>query len=226
MNFRSDVAFNELEEKGLIFPHGVHPGSYPGGFNLILLESDWNAYTWNPPQAFPELGVDASAGTKPTWAELQSAFFGGYVANFKFDILPLLRNSTERLISVKAYGAKDPTHERQIKERLAGDVRLTRMNEYKDHFRTRYHEIKHWINSITEDSSGHTKIVAWENANIVFDSGNLRKTNIDDNLYALFSGATWTPPGEQTVFADHANVPTYEYIHHENPPPTTTESSL
>ena len=215
MTFRSDVAFNNLTRNGLVLPHDIKPGSVPGGFNLITTEAEWNSYTWNPPQEFPELGVDASAGAKPTWAELQAAFTVASVSEFKTNTVNDLRAFTAHLISVKAYGAKDATHELQIKERLASDNRLTRMNEYKEFYRTRYHEIKHWLNELTEDSAGQTKITAWRSANISLSTG-----VVDDNAYALFSGANWTPPGEQTAFADHSNVPDYTYISHDNPPPS------
>ena len=219
MNFRSDVAIQNLVENGLVLPHNHMPGSYPGGFRLIKTEAEWMSYTWNPPQEFPEEGIDATASPKPTWAELQAAFIVESVSEFKTITLQKIRTFTTHLISLKAYGAHNVEHEKQIKERLADDPRLTRMNEYKEHYRTRYHEIKHWINQITEDSSGQTKMNAWvENIDSSDDPTN--------NAIALFSGATWTPPGEASPFADHANVPTYEYIHHENPPPTTTESSL
>ena len=215
MSFRSDVAINYLVENGLVLPHRIKPGSVPGGFNLITTETEWNSYTWNPPQEFPEEGVDASAGAKPTWAELQAAFTVASVSEFKTNTVNDLRAFTAHLISVKAYGAKDATHELQIKERLASDSRLTRMNEYKEFYRTRYHEIKHWLNELTEDSAGQTKITAWRTANISLSTG-----NITDNAFALFSGANWTPPGEQTAFSDHSNVPDYTYITHDNPPPS------
>ena len=217
MSFRSDIALHNLVDGGLVLPHNIMPGSIVGGFTLIKTETEWNSYTWNPPQAFPELGVDASAGAKPTWAELQAAFTVAAVSEFKTNTVNDLRAFTAHLISVKAYGAKDATHELQIKERLASDNRLTRMNEYKEFYRTRYHEIKHWLNELTEDSAGQTKITAWRSANI-----NLSALDevVDDNAFALFSGANWTPPGEQTAFADHSNVPDYTYITHDNPPPS------
>ena len=215
MSFRSDIALHNLVDGGLVLPHNIMPGSIVGGFNLIKTETEWNSYTWNPPQAFPELGVDASAGAKPTWAELQAAFTVASVSEFKTNTVNDLRAFTAHLISVKAYGAKDATHELQIKERLASDNRLTRMNEYKEFYRGRYHEIKHWLNELTEDSAGQTKITAWRSANISLSTG-----VVDDNAFALFSGANWTPPGEQTAFADHSNVPDYTYITHDNPPPS------
>ena len=218
MTFRLDVAINYLVSDGLILPHGITPGSVVGGFNLITSEADWNSYTWNPPQEFSDLGVDASAGPKPTWAELQAAFTVASVGAFKRNTLNELRAFTSNLISVKAYGAKDSTHERQIKERLSSDTRLNRMNEYKEHYRNRYHEIKHWVNSLSEDAASVAKIDAWR--------ANIDMSDVDGNAFALFSDATWTPPGEASAFVDHANVPTYEYIHHENPPPTITESSI
>ena len=226
-----------IHKLGLTIPFNDAPGSYPGGHIREWTETTWNAYQWNPPQ-FLQTGThtvdgktvvtsstiganyvsaDPNASPKPTWAELQAAFTVAAVSEFKTNTVNDFRSFTAHLISVKAYGAKDATHELQIKERLASDNRLTRMNEYKEFYRGRYHEIKHWLNELTEDSAGQTKITAWRSANI-----NLSALDgvVDDNAFALFSGANWTPPGEQTAFADHSNVPDYTYITHDNPPPS------
>ena len=209
-----------LDAQNFKVPHDAMP------ILIVDNEAEWNAYAWNPPVGYEDMGVDPNAAAKPTWQELVDAFHAHEVYRFKEDMSKGLRVFTQSYISVHAYGAKDSDHEKQIKERLTGDSRLNRMNEYKEFYRTRHHEIKHWVNQLSEDAVGSAKVQAWFDASIDISNSHVVGVAFTPGAHALYSGATWTPPGEASPFADHANVPTYEYIHHENPPPTTTESSL
>ena len=73
-------AMGHLVAGGLKLPHGVLPGSYPGGLRPFRSEAEWRAYGWNPPEylvgreGFEACWeADPEAGPKPTWAALVEA---------------------------------------------------------------------------------------------------------------------------------------------------------
>ena len=60
----------------LYLPHGMFPGSFPGGVHDLSNEEAWTAYTWNPPQYLEHLYAyaerDPIASPHYAWAFIES----------------------------------------------------------------------------------------------------------------------------------------------------------
>ena len=74
-----------LQTLDVRFPHGLSPGSYPGGgVHVGESEETWDNYQWNPPMYFPAddptwaqfAEFDPNASPKPSWTEIVRASIG------------------------------------------------------------------------------------------------------------------------------------------------------
>lgn len=65
--------FVEASNGQFTLPHGIPPGAYPGGRIALNTRAKYNAYLYNPPQYFQELGFDHDASYQPTWEGLEEA---------------------------------------------------------------------------------------------------------------------------------------------------------
>ena len=141
------IALNALVENGLVLPHGIKPGSFPGSWdiNVFANEQNWNDYDWNPPEFLPEdyPTADPNASPKPTWAELQTAASMAMPAFRKVDIIRELKRVCRKRIT-DAYGQDN--HHDEIELRLGGRHTEAQDTE-RERLRTRYSIIKAWIES-------------------------------------------------------------------------------
>ena len=63
-----------IETESLKQPHGLPPGSFPGGIDADFTAGTWANYDWpSVGGRVGDIGVDAGASEKPTWAALLKA---------------------------------------------------------------------------------------------------------------------------------------------------------
>lgn len=205
------TGLDQLRREGLRFPHGVHPLDFPGGQINIATVSDWENLRWNPPhqaskyspRRYPVItGIDLEASEKPKLTEILTAWArtGGPIAQAQAKAN--CRDHCRNRITRKAYIADDLADEHLKRLRLAGTATLTRMDKWREHYRTRYREIAWWIDSRTVDQG---MIDRFNSANWMADE--------------LWDGATWIPPGESAPFDDHEAVPLEVVEEHAEDPP-------
>ena len=121
------LALALLVGNGFKLPHGLLPGSYPGGTVELTTEEKWDAYQWNPPGYMPDdTGYDQDAGQKPPWSgivvALESALREQRLAALELAIKGECARRINRLF--------DATNDRgEIWERLAGGNTPERLTE-------------------------------------------------------------------------------------------------
>ena len=160
---------------------------------------------------------DSDASPKPTYEELLAAADGYVVNSVQFVGKRFLRLFVEKQICEAVFGANNITHEMQIRDRLqnSGEVEeLARANGHRDHWRGRYHEVMAWIDALPYSAEGKAKAEAWQAVAPV----DLELT-VDPAFMALFTGATWTPPGEAEPFDAYHLIPAYRDSVLEGMPP-------
>ena len=70
-----------VDHSGLIFPHGILPGTVPTGIRFEFTEIQWEAYIWNPEPA------DPNASIKPTWIQLTEAENNAIILDLRTNLL-------------------------------------------------------------------------------------------------------------------------------------------
>ena len=148
MNYRKgEIAIDRLVAAGMILPHGVFPGSMPGGQSAEIFrnETNWNNYQWNPPQYLSDShpDVDPDAARKPTWNELVAAAEAGAPDYLRSVLIDEMRTICRDLITA-AYG--EDAHHKEVDLRLGGR-HLEEHDTERERLRARYTIIKDWINS-------------------------------------------------------------------------------
>ena len=140
---------NLVEKEGLILPHGVFPGSLPGGVvsNIAENQAVWNTYDWDPPKFLSHLPdfsvVDTNASDKPTYVALMVASGAGELDELKGRLLYLLKEETRRRV-ILAYEAS--SFEDELMIRLRGEGTPAQDIE-RDRLRTVYRGLKTTINA-------------------------------------------------------------------------------
>lgn len=77
MEVTSDMIVVALEERArdghIVLPHGVAPAAHPVFGQRSVTEAKWNKVAWNPPQGrgIDDRKPDATASTKPSWADVR-----------------------------------------------------------------------------------------------------------------------------------------------------------
>ena len=230
-DFRSIAALDYLiDNEGLILPNDADSG-LDLLINSYVLENgevvdlagrpwNWENVAWNP--RAPTMEFDPNASPKPTLEEIKQAYAMVVFRNVPkgrmhyleenelWVKLATLREHCEKRICVAAVGANSLTHELQVRQRLTEssqadpeDARiLTRMLQWRDHNRWRYHEIKTWILSIP----------------VTFDNIPLL-VGFDPTSDLLWEAAAWTPPDTAEPFDAYHLVPEYADIAPAAAPP-------
>jgi len=129
------------QHRNLVLPHGLLPGSYPGGIDADFDEARWMAYQWNPPVGYPGLPEDSAASAKPLWVTLVSADRLAQLADRREVHLALLRREAEKRI-VWAYGESTLTDEFAL--RLRGGHTPAQDTE-RDRIRAKYQQLRAWV---------------------------------------------------------------------------------
>ena len=111
--------FYLVENEGLILPHGITPGSYPGGQNTEFDQTRWVRYMWNPVPRFLGLGKHIGASPKPTWARLAEVDSNMRREELRAAAYATLDSECHRRITADAYNARDFQHETEIRLRDA-----------------------------------------------------------------------------------------------------------
>ena len=70
-----------VNNSGLIFPHGILPGTVLTGIRFKFTKKQWEAYVWNPEPA------DPNASIKPTWIELIQAESNASILDLRINLL-------------------------------------------------------------------------------------------------------------------------------------------
>ena len=203
--------------EGLVVPHNerIYGNMFRDPNNIT--EADWNAFRWNPLQGGRNTEVDPNASPKPAYADLLWAAAAKQVAGYQEGFLTF-KVLVRVAIAKWVYGADSVDHEFHIKDRLVGTEILRKMNHNRDHVRQRYHEIKHFVNSIPRNEDGERKVRAIWESGISLGTSLSIKGRIDTlenyvGLRDLLMGVRWTIPGTKELYADHDDMP--EYVHHD-----------
>lgn len=146
------IALHSLKDEAeKAFPHNIYPVRTTGA---PFTQTEWIALEWNPVsvQFAKNNGIADRHDTrnfvfsKPTWQAIVDREKAVALKYIRHELTPRLRKHCQTLI-VQAYGAKDTTHELQI--RL--DNRHTQTADSKrNELRARYALIKSFIDTTTD----------------------------------------------------------------------------
>ena len=138
------IGIEQLVSEGLVLPHGIFPGSYPGGVAEAVCTSwaRWRAYEWNPPEFVPvgprllkEYGdTDSGASPKPSWQDIRAAWERAALVRGRDRAAAMLREECRARITA-AYG------ERSIEDEILLRLRAghtAAQDAERDRLRARY----------------------------------------------------------------------------------------
>lgn len=127
-----------MQSDGLLLPHDILPGSFPGGIDLDFDETRWLAYQWNPPEGLAEFypAADPAASPKPTWTQLVEADAAGRLVELRAGKQRAVdKQERERICA--AYGAASLEEEILYRLRKAGTPEIVAQNAERNRLRAR-----------------------------------------------------------------------------------------
>lgn len=141
MDIQMAISWLQRHE-GLVLPHGIMPGTFPGGFDPEFDAVGWLTYRWNPPPDLADLGFDtrdSNASPKPTWAKLLEANASARQVQTRDDLRALVDREEARRIRA-AYGVE--SFEQEVLYRLraasrADTTALDAQDAERDRLRSR-----------------------------------------------------------------------------------------
>ena len=135
-------ACRHMVSLGFRLPHGVMPGSYPGGVDPDFTQAEWLDYGWNPVPGMDHLpgtaGFDPEASAKFSWRQLVWADGQGELRERRRDLLNETREEARARITA-AYAADDWDDE--VRRRLAGR-NTAEQDAERERLRTRFRALK------------------------------------------------------------------------------------
>ena len=141
-----------IENEGFRLPHGVIPGSRPGGQDTDFDEERWNQTRFNPPSALPDLDtLDPNASPKPTWARLVEVDGIASLAGLRDERVYQANAEATRRIAVNYHPMADMDRNKEWQVRFSGDD-LTAENAERARLVTVCHNIETRIAAATTEA--------------------------------------------------------------------------
>ena len=135
-------ACRHMVSLGFRLPHGVMPGTRPGGIDSDFTRQAWLDYGWNPIPGLDDrpgtAGFDPKASAKFSWRQIVWADRQGELLELRTRLTAELQAEARARITA-AYGADDWDDE--IQRRLAGRHTAAQDTE-RDRLRAKYQALK------------------------------------------------------------------------------------
>lgn len=145
-------ACRHMVSLGFRLPHGVMPGSRPGGIDPDFTRAEWLDYAWNPIPGMDGLpgtaGFDPQASAKFSWRQLVWADREGELLELRERLAREVDQEARARITA-AYGADDWDDE--IQRRLAGRHTAAQDTE-RDRLRAKYQALKKGFETMPLDA--------------------------------------------------------------------------
>ena len=133
------TVFEFLSLRGLRMPHGLFPGSFPGGVLDLSVRERYEEYRWNPGHLSEVREADVNASPKPTWEYLERILPVALLISERDSVLRRTRVEVGRRIMVDVFGVHSVVDETWA--RLSGRNTPDRLLE-RDRLLTRYEHLK------------------------------------------------------------------------------------
>lgn len=147
VNLDISAALALLEEEGLRLPHGLPPGSYPGGCDQRFTAATWAEYAWETVGGrFPRISAaDQAASAKPSWAVVTAAARRASLEGARSAAAERLRVECRSRIT-SAYG--ETSWHDEIEARLRGGS-TPQQDAERDRLRGRYKALTKTLGAMT-----------------------------------------------------------------------------